>query len=188
MSQHNHPNPTTQDLTETTLNSQPIFSGKVIHVFLDQAQLPNGKTATREVVRHPGAVAILAITEEQKVILVEQYRYPCGEILLEIPAGKLDVQGEAPEQCAFRELAEETPYTAQQMNLLYTFYTAAGFCDERMYLYQAQGLRPNSQSTADEDEFVRTVLLSKEETKLALRTGKIRDSKTIIALQHWLLA
>lgn len=178
---------TIHDLQETTLSSQKIFEGKVIKVFLDQIQLPNRNIANREVVRHPGAVAILAITDEQKVILVEQYRYPCAEILLEIPAGKLDVSGETPEQCAFRELAEETPYTAQHMVLLHTFYTAAGFCDELIYLYQADGLEANSQTSTDEDEFLRTVSLSKDEASAALQAGKIRDSKTIIALQHWLL-
>ncbi|NOL48823.1 NUDIX hydrolase [Pelistega europaea] len=178
---------TPQNLTETTLSSQAIFKGRIISVSLDQAQLPNGKTASREVVRHPGAVAILAVTDEQKVILVEQYRYPCGEVLLEIPAGKLDVHGEPPVQCAFRELAEETPYTAKDMTLLYTFYTAAGFCDELMYLYQAHGLTADSQASTDEDEFVRTVYLSRDEVQEALQSGKIRDSKTIIALQYWLL-
>lgn len=176
-----------ENLEEKQLTSQQIFEGRVIKVFLDQVQLPNGKTSTREVVRHPGAVAILAVTEDQKVILVEQYRYPCAEVLLEIPAGKLDVQGESPEQCAFRELAEETPYTAKQMTLLHTFYTAAGFCDERMYLYLATGLEANSQATSDEDEFVRTVFLSKDEVKEALKHQRIQDSKTLIALQHWCL-
>ncbi|WP_159990998.1 NUDIX hydrolase [Pelistega ratti] len=173
-------------LIETPHSSTEIFHGNIIHVFKDTVKLPNGKIAPREVVRHPGAVAVLAITEEDKVILVQQYRHACGKVLLEVPAGKLDIQGESPERCAFRELAEETPYTATSMTLLYTFYTAAGFCDEKMYLYQAHGLTKNSQAKADEDEFVEQVYLSKEEVREALKQQKIQDSKTLIALQHWL--
>ncbi|WP_071058343.1 NUDIX hydrolase [Pelistega sp. MC2] len=175
-----------QNLTEKLISSNHIFTGKVISLQVDTIELPNGKSATRELVKHPGAVAILAITQDNTVILVEQYRHPCGKIMLEIPAGKLDVQGESPEQCAFRELAEETPYTAQRMTLLYTFYTAAGFCNEKMYLYQAHDLLKNSQSETDEDEFVRQVYLSKEDVKKALKNQEIQDSKTLIALQHWL--
>ncbi|MDY3332122.1 MAG: NUDIX hydrolase [Pelistega sp.] len=174
------------ELNEIVLSSESIFKGKVISLSVDKVKLPNGNTATREVVRHPGAVAVLAINEENKVILVEQYRHAGAEILLEIPAGKLDIDGEPPEQCAFRELAEETPYTAQEMQLLYTFYTAAGFCDELMYLYHALNLSKNSEASLDEDEFIRHVYLSKEEVREALSQGRIRDSKTIIALQHWL--
>lgn len=175
-----------ENLTETQLSTETVFEGRVIKVNYDHVRLPNGHTSTREVVRHPGAVAVLAVTEDNKVILVEQYRYACAKVLLEIPAGKLDVTGESPEHCAFRELAEETPYTAQHMKLIYTFYTAAGFCDELMYLYQASGLQANSQACADEDEFVRTVYLSKEEVQQALAEQKIHDSKTLIALQYWL--
>ncbi|NOL51986.1 NUDIX hydrolase [Pelistega suis] len=175
-------------LREQLLSSTRVFDGQLIQVSVDTVQLPNGKTGRREVVRHPGAVAVLAINAENKVILVEQFRHAGGEILLEVPAGKLDISGEPPEQCAFRELAEETPYTAQKMTLLYTFYTAAGFCDELLYLYRADGLQKNSQAQLDEDEFVRHVYLSKEEAYIALREGRIRDSKTIIALQYWLLS
>lgn len=174
------------ELQETLLSSEPIFTGRVISLSVDTVRLPNGKTGTREVVRHPGAVAVLAINEDNKVVLVEQYRHAGAEILLEIPAGKLDIDGEPPEQCAFRELAEETPYTAKEMKLLYTFYTAAGFCDELMYLYQAIDMSKNSQAQLDEDEFVRQVYLSKQEAREALLNRRIRDSKTIIALQHWL--
>ncbi len=99
-------------LREQLLSSKRVFDGQLIQVSVDTVQLPNGKTGRREVVRHPGAVAVLAINAENKVILVEQFRHAGGEILLEVPAGKLDISGEPPEQCAFRELAEETPYTA----------------------------------------------------------------------------
>ena len=90
---------------ETKLNSSTILQGKVLHVCVDEVKLPNGNSATREVVHHPGAVAVLAITNDEKIILVEQYRYACSQTLLEIPAGKLDIQGESPQQCALREFA-----------------------------------------------------------------------------------
>lgn len=175
------------DLSEQLLDSKTLFEGKIVTVLIDTVSLPNGQSATREVVRHPGAVCILAISPDDKVILVNQYRHPCGCEVLEIPAGKLDIQGEQPEQCAFRELSEETPYTAKSMELIQGFYTAPGFCDEYMYLYRAGGLSMDSTAQADEDEFVQTVMLSKDEAKQAIREQRIKDAKTLIALQHWLL-
>ena len=106
---------------EKQISSQQIFDGKVVRLFFDEVALPNGKTATREVVRHNGAVAVLAVTPDDKIVLVKQFRYPCNRVLLEIPAGKLDIAGENPEQCAVRELAEETPYTCDAVDLIYTF-------------------------------------------------------------------
>ncbi|WP_028356871.1 NUDIX hydrolase [Brackiella oedipodis] len=174
-------------LIETATQSQEIFKGQIVDVYVDTVTLPNGKPASREVVRHCPAVAILAVTPDDQVILVRQYRHPTGQILLEVPAGKMDVKGEAPETCALRELAEETPYTAQQVKLIHTFYTAPGFCDELMYLYEATELQKNSQVASDEDEFVDTVLLSRQEVKQALQNDQITDAKSLIALQHWLL-
>ena len=173
-------------LTETKQASQAIFDGHIIKVSVDTVTLPNGKTATREVVRHPGAVAVLAVTEHNEVILVRQYRYACGTELLEIPAGKLDILGEDPVHCAYRELAEETPYTAQSMRLIHTFFTAAGFCDEKMYLYVADGIAKNSTVDADEDEFVELVTMNREQVQQALVTNQIQDGKTLVALYHWL--
>ncbi len=177
----------TADLTETLQDSTFIFEGKIIKVTVDTVVLPNGKTATREVVRHCGAVAVLAVTPEDQVILVRQFRHPTGSPLLEIPAGKLDVENEPPEQCAFRELAEETPYTAGGMTLLHTFYTAPGFCDELMYVFRAEGVRKDSTLNADDDEFVQTVLMTREEVRDAIAKQHIRDAKTLVALQTWLL-
>lgn len=173
---------------EKQISSQHIFDGKVVRLYLDEVELPNGKTATREVVRHKGAVAVLAITPDNKIVLVEQFRYPCNRVLLEIPAGKLDVTGESPEQCALRELAEETPYTAQEVNLIYEFYTSAGFSDEKLYLYQAHNLVANSTLSADEDEWLELKELSQDEARDALQNGEIVDVKTIIAIQHWLMS
>jgi len=180
-------NTSDEDLTETLQDSTFIFEGKIIKVTVDTVILPNGKTATREVVRHCGAVAVLAITPEDKVILVRQFRHPTGGPLLEIPAGKLDVENEPPEQCAYRELAEETPYTAGGMTLIHSFYTAPGFCDELMHVFRAEGVRKDSSLQADDDEFVQTVLMSRDEVRKAIANQQICDAKTLVALQSWLL-
>ena len=180
-------NTSDEDLTETLQDSTFIFEGKIIKVTVDTVILPNGKTATREVVRHCGAVAVLAITPEDKVILVRQFRHPTGGPLLEIPAGKLDVENEPPEQCAYRELAEETPYTAGGMTLIHSFYTAPGFCDELMHVFRAEGVRKDSSLHADDDEFVQTVLMSRDEVRKAIANQQICDAKTLVALQSWLL-
>ena len=173
---------------EKQISSQHIFDGNVVHLYLDEVELPNGKVATREVVRHSGAVAILAITPDNKIVLVKQFRYPCNRVLLEIPAGKLDIAGEEPIQCALRELAEETPYTAEKVDLIYEFYTSAGFSDEKLYLYKAHNIKANSILNTDEDEFLELVELSQNEAKNALQNGEIVDVKTIIAIQHWLMS
>lgn len=175
-------------LQENKIASKEIYDGQIVQLFVDTITLPNGNEATREVVRHCPCVAVLAVTDEHKVVLVRQYRYPVDKPLLEIPAGKMDGdESETPEGTAARELAEETPYTAESLTLIHNFYTAPGFCDEYMYLYRAHGLKENSQLDPDEDEFVDTVLYSRDEVIAALKNKEIEDIKTITALQHWLL-
>lgn len=174
-------------LTETLIQSKTLFEGKIISLLLDTVRLPNGKEASREVIRHNGAACILAITPDNKVILVKQFRHPTGEILLEIPAGKLDKIDENPKEAALRELAEETPYTAKSATLLYSFYSAPGFCDEKLHLFLAHDVAKNSQLTTDEDEFIQEILMTKEEVIFALKNQQIQDAKTLIALQAWLL-
>lgn len=175
-------------LKESKNTSKAIYDGQIVQVYVDTVTLPDGQTATREVVRHCPCVAILAVTEDDKVVLVRQYRYPVDKPLLEVPAGKMDGDdNEKPEETAARELAEETPYTANKLELIHNFYTAPGFCDEYMYLYRASGLQQNSQLQPDEGEFVDTVLLTREEVMTAIKNREIEDIKTIAALQHWLL-
>lgn len=176
----------TTHLQETQLNSEFIYQGTFLTINKDTIQLPNGKETSRVVVRHPGAACILAVNDADEVILVRQWRYAASKALLEIPAGKLDF-GEDPAVCALRELAEETPYTATQMEAICTFYSAPGFCDEIMYLYRAKGLQANSELSPDQDEFVETVLMSREQVREALKQGEIQDAKTLIALQFWLM-
>jgi ADP-ribose pyrophosphatase len=173
------------DFYEKTISTQPIFEGKVIRVQVDDVELPNGKMAKRELVKHSGAVAILAITPEQKIVLVRQFRKPLEKTILEIPAGKLE-RGERPERCAERELEEETGYRAEQLKLVTSFYTSPGFADELIYLYQAQELQ-KGQMQPDQDEFVELVELSLEECLVEIEKGAICDAKTIMAIYLWQL-
>lgn len=168
------------DFTEKRKDSQLIFSGKLIKVRLDTVELPNGNEATREWVEHPGAVAVVAIDEEERIFLVRQYRYPVKGHLLEIPAGKLG-PNEDPLDCAKRELWEETGISAQTWKLMHRYYTTPGFSDEVMYLYLAQDLS-RGDSQPDDDEFVEVVPMPLKEAYSRLQKGEFQDSKTIIGI------
>ena len=174
------------DLKETKLSSEPIYQGSFVTINRDKVRLPNGNESQRIVIRHPGAACVLAVTEEGKAVLVRQWRYAADIATIELPAGKLDA-GEDPAECALRELAEETPYTADSVKLISSFYTAIGFCDEKMYLYQAQGVRLGSTLSNDEDEITETVLMNREAVKAALENDEIHDAKTLVGLQYWLM-
>lgn len=173
-------------LTETQIDSETLFSGSFLSIHRDTVALPDQRHTQRVVVRHPGATCVLAETADKRLVLVRQWRYAVGGALLEVPAGKLEA-GEDPAVCALRELAEETPYTAPSVRLLHTFYTAPGFCDEKMHLYLAENVQPDSTLNTDEDEFTETVLLDKAAVQAALAADEIADAKTLIALQHWLI-
>lgn len=169
-------------LEEVTIETKPIFDGKIIKLQVDTVTLPNGSTATREIVRHPGAVAVLAIKED-KMLVVEQYRKPLGRNQVEIPAGKLD-PGEEPIVAAMRELAEETGYRADHLIPLGSFYTSPGFADEIIHLYAADQLIAGEAHT-DEDEFLEVDEMTLEEAFAAMRAGRISDAKTINAMYAW---
>jgi ADP-ribose pyrophosphatase len=172
-------------MDEKTISSKPIYDGKIIKVKVDTVELPNGRTATREIVNHMGAVAVMAVTEDNRMVVVRQFRKPLERELVEIPAGKLE-PGENPEACAVRELAEETGYTAETMKLVASFYTSPGFADEIVHLYRAEGLK-TGQAQPDEDEFVELLHISLEEAKQMIQSGEIRDAKTIMAVYAWQL-
>ena len=172
-------------LQETPLASETLYRGTFVTIACDTVRLPNGNNSKRIVIRHPGAACVLAETPDNKIVFVRQWRYATGQALLELPAGKLDA-GEDPAACALRELAEETPYRAERVEKLAEFYTAPGFCDEKMHLYRAVNISADSTLQADEDEFVETVLLDRAAARRALDDGSIRDAKTLIALQFWL--
>ncbi|SDW55312.1 ADP-ribose pyrophosphatase [Marininema mesophilum] len=168
---------------EKTLHSKTIFEGRVIRVQLDTVELPNGNTSTRELVMHSGAVAVMAINSENRMVFVRQYRKPLEREILEIPAGKLE-PGEDPDDCARREMEEETGYQAATLKKVSSFYTSPGFADEILYLYEGTGLT-EGEARPDEDEFVERVELTLEEAFWAMEAGEICDAKTVAALYWW---
>ena len=167
-------------LKENLVSTTRIFDGKIINLRLDTVTLPNGKEAKREIVEHPGAVAVVPILPDGRIIMVRQYRHAVGKALLEIPAGKLD-RGEIPEQCAARELEEETGYASIQLRSLTSVWTAPGFSNEIIHIYVAENLQEKVQNL-DEDEFLHIEIYSKEELRQMIQDGSISDSKTIIGL------
>ena len=173
-----------KSLEEKTLKTEQIFTGKVISLQVDDVELPNGKTSKREIVKHPGAVAVIPVTDDNKIIMVEQYRKALERTIIEIPAGKLEA-GEKPEVCAARELEEETGYECANMEWLISFYTSPGFADEIIHVYKATGLSKKANpAAADEDEFVNLMEITLEEAIELVKEQKIFDAKTAYAVQH----
>lgn len=170
------------NLEEKTIKTETIYKGKIIDVTLDDVQLPNGKTSKRELVKHPGAVAVIAITDEQNILMVKQFRKPLERSLVEIPAGKLE-HGEAPEDSARRELEEETGYKAANLEYVTSFYTSPGFADEIVHLYYSDQLVKGSQQT-DEDEFVELIEVSLRQAEELFQNKEIYDAKTAYAVQY----
>lgn len=171
-------------LEEKTIHSEQIFTGKVISLQVDEVELPNGKTSKREIIKHPGAVAVLPITDDNKIVMVEQYRKALEKEIVEIPAGKLE-KGEDPAVCAKRELEEETSYECENLELLISFYTSPGFANEIIHLYKATGLKKKEDAAAlDEDEFVNLIELSLDEAEQYMKDQRIFDAKTAYAVQY----
>ncbi|HHG6447446.1 NUDIX hydrolase [Staphylococcus pseudintermedius] len=170
---------------EKTISKESIYKGKIIEVEKYKVSLPNNETAYREVVKHNGAVAICALTPDQQVILVKQYRKALEQELLEIPAGKLE-PGEDRESAAMRELEEETGYKAKKLTLIGEVYGTPGFSNEKISVYFADNL-VEGKVNLDEDEFVEKVLYSLDDVKKAVEARTIEDAKTFIAFQHLLL-
>ncbi|EZP76031.1 nucleoside diphosphate pyrophosphatase [Parageobacillus genomosp. 1] len=171
-------------LVEKTIRKEKIFSGKVVQLYVEDVQLPNGKTSKREVIKHPGAVAVIPITKDGKLVLVRQYRKALERVLVEIPAGKLE-KGEEPFATAQRELEEETGYRARSLRHIVSFYTSPGFADELIHLYVAEGLEKlQDAASLDEDEFVDILEVTLEEALEMLEKQEIYDAKTAYALQY----
>lgn len=168
-------------LREKFLSSEEIYPGKIIHVQRWQVELPNGKTAPREIVRHNGAAAVVAVDGAGQVTLVRQYRTPIGQCTWEIPAGKLDTPQEDPFSAAQRELEEETGLQARHWQKLTAMYTTPGFCNEQISIYLATGLSQHP-AHPDPDEFLQLTRLPLEEAVALCASGEIRDSKTIVGL------
>lgn len=172
-------------LVETLVRGETVFAGNLLHVRRDVVRTPAGREAAREVIEHPGAVAILAQDERGRVCLVRQYRHATGSVLLELPAGKLDRHPdgtiEDPLLAARRELAEECQLQAETWHHLLDFYLAAGYSSEKMSLFRALDLAP-VEGQPDEDEFLECGWWTPDEAIAAVRDGQIVDSKTIIGL------
>ena len=170
-----------EDLIEEKISSESVYDGNLLHVRCDTVRLPNGNTSTREWILHPGAAAVLPVTADGEVLLVRQYRYPIGEVTLEIPAGKLDAPDEDPLECAKRELSEETGYTAESYAKLTTLATTVGFSNEKIHIYLAKELQAGRQHT-DDDEFIHVVKMTLHEAVKLVYNGTISDGKSIIAI------
>ncbi|MFD1018571.1 NUDIX domain-containing protein [Thalassobacillus hwangdonensis] len=169
---------------EKTVETQEIYDGKVVKLQVDSVTLPDGATSKREIIKHPGAVAIIALTDDDKVVMVEQYRKPLEKSIVEIPAGKLE-PGEEPHVTAKRELEEETGYTTDNLQYITSFYTSPGFADEIIYLYFTDELKQLKENVeGDEDEFVELLELSLEEAEKLVKEERVHDAKTAYALLY----
>jgi ADP-ribose pyrophosphatase len=170
-------------LTETTLSSQQVYTGRVITVKKDQVRHPSGAIVEREVAEHPGGVVVYPVLADGRLVLVEQWRYPLQGTLLEFPAGKLDWTdgvAEDPLQAVQRELFEETGYEAQTWQAVTAIYTAPGFCNEKLWLFKAESLFNGEKAHQPSDqEWLNVVLLTPEEVLEKIKTGCITDAKTI---------
>ena len=165
------------ELREQTVSGQTVFEGKIITVKLDKALLPNGAEASREVVEHPGGVCILALREDGTVPLVRQFRYPLGDVLLELPAGKLEY-GEDPRCAAIRELGEEVGLEPGELTDLGFIYVSPGFCTEKLHMYLARNVK-EVPVHPDEDEFLDIVHLPFAQLAQRVMSGEITDGKTV---------
>jgi ADP-ribose pyrophosphatase len=167
---------------EKTLSSQTIYEGKIISLRLEEVELPDGNRAKRELVQHPGAVALIPITNEGKIILVKQYRKSLNRSLIEIPAGRIEV-GEDPKITALRELEEETGYGARKVTYIQSFATSPGFADEIIHLYLAENLYEiENPAAGDEDEFIELLEATIDEAEQMVAAGDIYDAKTAFAV------
>lgn len=169
------------NLEEKQLKAEYLYKGKIINLRRDEALLPNGKTALREVVEHPGGVCVAALTDKNEILMVRQFRYPYSEVVLEIPAGKRDSADEAPLECGKRELREETGVTAEKLFSLGTLYPTPGYCGEIIWMYGATGISFGA-TDPDEDEFVEAEKIPLEKAVEMVLSGEIKDAKTQAAV------
>lgn len=169
-----------KELGEQTLSSNYLYRGRIINLRRDRVLTAGKEEALREIVEHPGAVAILVLDREQRVLLVRQYRQAVSGIILEVPAGKLEAE-EEPLACARRELMEETGCRGGEWRELTWFYTSPGFCDEKIHLFLARGVSQGPPAP-DGDEALEPLWLDLAAAQQELHRGRINDAKTIIAL------
>jgi ADP-ribose pyrophosphatase len=163
-----------------------VYHGRIISVDLDEVRFPDGSTGTLEMIRHPGASAVVPVLgdpgDDPEVLLIRQYRYAAEQFLYEIPAGRLD-PGETPADCARRELQEETGYTAERVEHVFTMYTTPGFTDDKIHLFVATGLVAG-QAHREADEFMELVPTRLSRALSMVEQGEIQDAKTALALLY----
>lgn len=167
-------------LEEKKISSKKTFDGRLLKLRVDAVKLPTGVEATREVVEHPGAVAVIAITKDNELVLVRQFRTAAGEVLLEIPAG-VPLKGEKGEDAARRELEEETGYHARSIKKIWAGYASPGYSNEVIQFFLAQEMTFIKQRT-EEDELIEVEILAVDECVELLKTGQIKDNKTMIGI------
>jgi ADP-ribose pyrophosphatase len=170
-----------KDLTEHFVDGELVFDGALLKVRRDRVRLPDGGEATREYIRHPGAVAIVPLFDDGTVLLERQFRYPHRRAFIEVPAGKLDA-GEPPLDTAKRELLEETGYAAQEWTRLGTMHTAIAYTDEAIALFLCKKLHKVGEPKLDPGEFVETLIVPFDEALAMVRDGRITDSKSVCSL------
>ncbi len=168
------------DFTEKPLKQDYLYRGKIVNLRVDNAELPDGTTALREVIEHPGGVCVAALTEKEELLFVEQFRYPYMETVLELPAGKLEY-GEDPFEAGKRELLEETGAAAKNYRDLGKLYPTPGYCGEIIHMYLAENLTFSEQHL-DEDEFLEVRRIPLEEAFQMVMRNEIRDSKTQVGI------
>lgn len=168
------------DMTEKTVSREYIFKGRIINLRVDDALLPDGSVAKREVVEHPGGVCVAALTENNELLFVEQFRYPYSEVVLELPAGKLEY-GEDPFEVGKRELREETGAVAEEYESLGKLYPTPGYCGEIIHMYFAKNLTFTSQDL-DSDEFLEVRKIPLKEAFKMVINNEIADSKTQVGI------
>lgn len=168
-----------EGLTETELSSEEVYRGKLLKIRRDRVRLPDGSESVREYLHHPGAVVIVAVQPDRRLVFERQYRYPLRRVFLEMPAGKID-PGEAIEVCARRELREETGFSAKNWRHLGVMHPCIGYTDERIEIFLATGLEQGDRDL-DPGEFLEVVSLSIEEVEAAIHDGRITDGKSVTA-------
>lgn len=176
-----------KDFEEKTIQRNEIFHGKIIDVVVDDVSLPNGGTSKRELVFHPGGVAVIALTSENKMLFVRQFRKSLERVILEIPAGKIDPgEGARPDLTGARELEEETGYRAKTLEHVSSMYLSPGFANELLHVYYAKELeKVTNPLPQDEDEVLEVYELNLEQAQAAIADGTICDAKTVFAIQFW---
>ncbi len=169
------------NMTEKQISSEYKYNGKIISLRVDEALLPNGKTAKREIVEHNGGVCVVALDDDNSILMVKQFRYPYGEIIYEIPAGKRDSKNEDPLLCGKRELKEETGAVAEGFVFLGELYPSPGYCGEIIWMFAATGLSFEN-ADPDDDEFITAERIPLEKAIEMIMNGTIKDAKTQTAI------